>query len=427
MFALLDGTAFYAEASCIYRPELRGRPVIVVAGQGISIAANRACTKLGIKKFNPIWLDAEKIKVLDGAIFKSNFNTMSHISDRFMSCIESSCVGARVHRYSVDEVIVDLHYLHSINVDLEEFILSLRKKVYKETGVAIGGGVGKTITLAKCASWAAKNSPEYKGVCVLENESHVEKVLARLPIDKVWNIGKSYARSLTHEGIITALQLMTCDPVVYQRKYSINLANVITELNSISVLNFDDTRTKKKQIWSTQSYRDRLKCRDKLQSELSYHCGEVMRKVRENKTEALRMRFLVSTSSYDKCEPYSRTVDVQFENGMTDTIHALASLRGIVDKLLPKDLCWQPIYKLGVGIIHMVDGEKKQLDLFNRFDNKDKLNTAIDSLNARFGKGTIIFGAQKRAYMEREGDSIQYSRLEDYYTDCSDLLRVKCI
>ncbi len=55
MICLCDGTRFYAEACVTYKPALRNTPLLVTAGQGISIAANRACTNIGIAKFTPIW------------------------------------------------------------------------------------------------------------------------------------------------------------------------------------------------------------------------------------------------------------------------------------------------------------------------------------------------------------------------------------
>ena len=70
---------------------------------------------------------------------------------------------------------------------------------------------------------------------------------------------------------------------------------------------------------------------------------------------------------------------------------------------------------------------KKKFDLFEEASsNKLELNRALDTINARFGKGTQTFGSQKRGYSEKNG-SIEFERLENYYTHSSDLLTVKCI
>lgn len=401
-------------------------PNLVTAGQGIIIAANRISTDLGISKFSPIWESSDLLKLHKGRVYQANFNTFSHISDRFMSCVERN-VSSRTYRYSVDELFVSLHHLHSINVDLDAFITTLRKQVYRETGVPVGAGVGPTLTLAKVASWAGKNAPGYRGQCCLTDAKHIESILKQMPVGKVWNVGQATERHLKHEGIVTAFQLKQCNPKTYQKRYSINVANVISELNGIAVLDYSNVREKKKQIWSTQSYRDRLRDPDSLFSELAHHCTEVMRKVREQKSEAKSLSVFVSTGRHDKCQPFYRRVDIKLGSGLTDSCYAIQKLRIAFDGLLPKSLHTQPIYKVGVGSVELVDGQLKQFDLFEpNFDNKPKLNNTMDTLNARFGKNTISFGSQKRLYREQNG-SIEFSRLEDYYTDATDLLRVKCI
>lgn len=426
MICLLDGTRFYAESCITYKPALRNTPLLVTAGQGISIAANRACTNIGISKFTPIWEEIDRLRVHKGIVYKANFNTFSHHSDRFMTALEKHIQGARSMRYSVDEVFYDISHLHRINVDLNEHVQALRKAIYKETGVPTGAGVGKTLTLAKVASWAAKNSQSYQGQCVLICEKETDTILKQMPVGKLWNIGRQLNKHLTQEGILTAYQLKQCDSKIYQKRYSINVANVISELNGIACLDISIEREKKKQIWSTASYRDRLHHRDDLFAELAHHCAEVMRKIRDQKSEMKTLSVFVSTSKYDRCPPFYRRGELTLENGLTDTSFALQQLRALFDDLLPDNLTKQPIYKVGVGAPGLIDAEVKQFELFNHFDNKDTLNNTLDQLSDRFGKGVIGFASQQRCYHERQGE-IEMLELENYYTDIKDIVVVKCI
>lgn len=426
MICLLDGTRFYAESCITYKPALRNIPLLVTAGQGISIAANRACTDLGIGKFTPIWEEIDHLRAHNGIVYKANFNTFSHHSDRFMTALEKHIDGARSMRYSVDEVFFDISHLQSINVDLNQHVKTLRKAIYKETGVPTGAGVGKTLTLAKVASWAAKNCQPYQGQCVLMSEQQTDAILKQMPVGKLWNIGRQLNKQLLQEGIVTAYQLKQCDTKTYHKRYSINVANVISELNGITCLNFSAQRAKKKQIWSTTSYRDRLRHQDDLFAELAHHCTEVMRKVRDQKTEVKTLSFFISTSKHDHCRPFYRRGEVTFASGLTDTSFALQQLRAQFNDLLPDNLTQQPIYKVGVGATSLIDAEIKQFELFNRFDNKDNLNSTLDQLSDRFGKGVIGFACQQRSYQERQG-AIEMLELENYYTDINELVVVKCI
>ena len=426
MICLIDGTRFYAEACVTYKPQLRQLPLLVTAGQGISIAANRACTNIGIAKFTPIWEEIDRLRLHRGIVYKANFNTFSHHSDRFMTALEKHIQGARSMRYSVDEVFIDMSHLHRINVNLDEHVLFLRKAVYRETGVPTGAGVGKTLSLAKVASWAAKNCQPYQGQCVLISEKEINTVLKQMPVGKLWNIGRQLNKHLTQEGIITAYQLKQCDPKTYQKRYSINVANVISELNGTPCLDFSTEREKKKQIWSTASYRDRLHNQEDLFAELAHHCAEVMRKARDQKSEVKILSAFVSTSKYDRCTPFYRRGELALENGLTDTCFALKQLRALFEDLLPDNLAKQPIYKVGVGAPSLIDAEVKQFELFNQFDNKDTLNNTLDKLNDRFGKGVIGFASQQRGYHEQQGE-IEMLELENYYTDIKDIVVVNCV
>ena len=118
MFCLFDATRFYSEASIIYKPQLRNVPILVSAGQGISIAANRACTRLQISKFTPIWEELDKLRLHNGLIYKANFNSLSHISDRFMSCIELNAKGSTLIEQSFYHILLgDFNGTPNINPD----------------------------------------------------------------------------------------------------------------------------------------------------------------------------------------------------------------------------------------------------------------------------------------------------------------------
>ncbi|CAH6946799.1 Error-prone repair protein UmuC [Vibrio chagasii] len=425
MFALLDGTRFFATCSTIYRPELEERPVLIVAGQGISIAANRKSSELKIKKFEPIWTNIDKLLLHGGVAIQANFDTLGHISENFQSSLKDFLPGARIYHYSVDESFIDLSHLYHIGVDLDELMGTVRKSVYRATGVATGAGVSSTLTLAKCASWASKNIPKYKGKCVLQTQCDIDDVLAQMNVKDIWNVGSAYARHLMHEGINNALQLKKCNAKSYQGKYGINMANVISELNGIQVFSFGD-KPKKQQVWSTKSYRDRLTSVDTLHTELAHHVTEVMTKVRGQKSLIMNISFFLATSPYDTCRQFSQRVTVDYEEGVSDTGHVLKTLTSALAKLLPPCLITQPIYKVGCGSTRIVDAEARQYGLFDKFDNKEALNTAMDNLNIRFGKGAVAFASQSRIYKEKAGD-LPIQKLESYFTDINQLIKIKCV
>ena len=56
MYALADCNNFFASCERVFRPELNGRPVIVLSNNdGIIIALNKEAKALGIKRGDPFF------------------------------------------------------------------------------------------------------------------------------------------------------------------------------------------------------------------------------------------------------------------------------------------------------------------------------------------------------------------------------------
>ncbi|MBF4291437.1 hypothetical protein [Vibrio anguillarum] len=54
MFALVDANSFYCSAEQVFRPDWRGKPVIVLSNNdGCVVAANRQAKEAGVEKFKP--------------------------------------------------------------------------------------------------------------------------------------------------------------------------------------------------------------------------------------------------------------------------------------------------------------------------------------------------------------------------------------
>ena len=427
LFCLFDGARFYANSSLIYKPNYSNRPVLVSQGQGIAIAANRVATNLGIQKFKPIWQQVDQLRLHNGAVIKCNFNTLGHISQRFVASL-ADYFGKHVYKYSVDEAFVELTEYDVIGVPISELISDARRKVYRETGVAVGGAVGPTLTLAKAASWAAKNMIGMNGICVLKTEAEIELVLSRMPIEEVWGIGRKLSKHLNLEGLKSALDLKNADPVLYRKRYSINVSNIIYELNSTSILTFSLEAEPKKQILSSKSYRDRLREPGVLYRELANHVSEVMYQLRSQNSRCKKLSLFVSTSHYDKCEMFYKSIDIDVSFGLSDTVRALQLTSENFNRLLPTSLVDRPIYKVGVCATDILKLKFSQPDMFSlsHTEDRENLNKTLDNLNERFGRGTLCFASQQNRYKESEGD-IEILELEDYLTDKDSLLIAYCI
>ncbi|MEZ8293453.1 DUF4113 domain-containing protein [Vibrio splendidus] len=429
MYCLIDGSRFYCSSSTAMRPDLRDKCVLVASGlDGISIAASRACSEHNIPKFTPIFQVKDKLALFGGVVIKANFGMLGLLSQRMMQSIDHAMgVGLPHYVYSVDEVFYDLKDLHSVGVDLEAHLLAVRKRVYQETRIGTGGGIGRTLTLAKCGSFAGKKLPGYNGQCVLDTIRHENAVLKSMPTKEIWNIGAKLTEHLKHKGITNAYQLKLADPRAMQREFSINVANVVHELNGTPVLNFSDTAPPKQQIFSTSSSRHRLTDPDTVSKILADHAAQVCKKARAQNSDIVRLQVFVATSPYDRCPRHHAAVTIELDTPTSDTSIVLKHVRNALPRVLPLCLLTQPLYKTGVGAQQLVNAEMRQFDLFQTSQDNTPLMQALDGLNERFGKGTLGFASQSSLPSSQVATGhVELIELPNYLTNYQQLIKIKC-
>ncbi|MFW0944874.1 DUF4113 domain-containing protein [Vibrio parahaemolyticus] len=80
-------------------------------------------------------------------------------------------------------------------------------------------------------------------------------------------------------------------------------------------------------------------------------------------------------------------------------------------------------YKIGIGLIDLVNGQHEQLDLLNQTPSNDKLMKVFDGLNNRYGTDTLFVcsqGIEQKWSMRREKLTPQYT------TNWLDIPKVRC-
>jgi len=149
MYALIDCNNFYASCERLFRPDLFGKPIIVLSSNdGCVIARSNEAKSLGISMGVPYF----KIKALCNQyrvhVFSSNFTLYGDLSRRVMATIEHEWPHTEI--YSIDEAFLDLSsmpaHLH------DSFCQALQKKIFKHTGIPTSVGIGQTKTLQVVAS-----------------------------------------------------------------------------------------------------------------------------------------------------------------------------------------------------------------------------------------------------------------------------------
>lgn len=102
MFATADVNSFYASCEKVFRPDLRGKPVVVLSNNdGCVIARSAEAKLLGIKMGTP-WFQLKEAQFPEKLyVFSSNYELYASLSNRVVALLEE--LSPRVEQYSIDE------------------------------------------------------------------------------------------------------------------------------------------------------------------------------------------------------------------------------------------------------------------------------------------------------------------------------------
>lgn len=107
MFALADVNSFYASCETVFRPDLKGRPVVVLSNNdGCVIARSAEAKKLGIKMGDPFFKMRALFEQHKIVTFSSNYALYADMSTRVMTVLEE--MSPAVEIYSIDEAFMNL-------------------------------------------------------------------------------------------------------------------------------------------------------------------------------------------------------------------------------------------------------------------------------------------------------------------------------
>ena len=107
MIALVDCNNFYASCERLFRPELNGRPVVVLSNNdGCVIARSNEAKELGIEMGAVFFKIEAQLKQQGVSVFSSNYALYGDMSARVMTNLAR--FSPQVEVYSIDECFLDL-------------------------------------------------------------------------------------------------------------------------------------------------------------------------------------------------------------------------------------------------------------------------------------------------------------------------------
>ena len=437
MYVLADCNNFFVSCERVFRPDLEGRPVVVLSGNdGCVVSRSNEAKALGIKMGVPLFKIRDLVSKEGVVCFSSNFELYGDLSARVMRTLAR--FADRIEQYSIDEAFLsfdDAVYPAEKLKTLSEHIVS---EIRYGIGIPISLGIAPSRTLAKIASKYAKRYAGYHGACLIDTDDKRRKALADFAIDDVWGIGRRSVKKLYAAGIHTALDLADADSDLALNMMHKPGLQTWQELNGQDVCRIDElvqhltitrSRTFAKAITTLPAMEayvaDFLSaCANKLRRQGSY-CSDII-------LFALPSRFMDNPGAE---QFYAADVDIFHNTGGIYTNIHLAVPTNVTAELLEHVLKvlrgsfvnGYPYKRAGVILTGITDASTFQTQLFDERDrNRDNLlQSTIDKLNSRHGKNTIRLATQLKTDEDKAKLHNEYLS-PCYSTRLTDIITVKC-
>ena len=431
MYGIIDCDNYYVSCERVFRPDLEGKPVVVLSNNdGCVVARSNEAKALGIKEGTPYFQMQQQFPNQEIAVFSSNYELYGDLTSRVVMIISQEAPA--YFRYSIDECFVYLDGMERVN--LQQWGEHLHQRIRRSVGLPVSIGLAPNKTLAKIASKLAKKFEVYRHCCIIDNDDNRIAALKWLPVEDVWGIGRRYAAKLQALGCKTAYDFARHHRDWVRLTFNnINIVRTWQELNGEDVVPNEEL-TKKKSICTSRSFSGMIADKGQLRTHISNYASRCAEKLRRQDTVASVVGVFVSTNPFrEDLLQYWKYQELRLITPTNSTIPIVQAATELLDRLFIQGLQYK---RAGVIVNGISPSSPLQQDLFDvdagQIRKLKKLDAAIDLLNKRYGSETVVIGAQQYTKPHGEGkadvfaDAIKHDhKSKNPTTRWSDIIELK--
>jgi DNA polymerase V len=419
MFALVDCNNFYASCERVFRPDLIGKPIVVLSNNdGCVIARSNEAKAVGIPMGAPAFKYDEIFKQNNINVFSANFSLYGDMSKRVMSTL--SFYSPDIEIYSIDEAFLNLKGFEDF--DLQEYATQINYKVNKGTGIPISVGIAPTKALSKVANRIAKKyAGQTKNVYVIDTEEKRIKALKWLKVEDIWGIGRQHSKQLKAINVNTAYDFISLDDQWVKNHLAIVGLRLKYDLQGIPTLGLEESQPKLN-IATTRSfetdYTDLTQLKERIAT-FTVVCAEKLRK-QHSYCHSLTV-FIRSNKHKTDSAQYNQSITVKLPFSTNSSIELVKFANLALQTIFRKGYRYK---KAGV-IVHELSPENvQQISLFENMNEKHiPLMQVMDKLNKTYGQQKIRLAAQD---LNRVWKMKQEKLSPCYTTKLIDIITLNC-
>jgi len=394
VFALVDCNNFFVSCERLFRPDLEGKPVVVLSSNdGCAVARSNEAKALGIPMGAPAFQYRYLFNQHNVVTFSANFELYGDISKRITALLAT--VTPKIEIYSVDESFLDISTLPI--TDYAAWGRMVRESILKNIGIPVSIGIAPTKTLAKLGADIAKADPSYGGAVdwINASEEWRERALASTPIQDIWGVGWRLEPKLKAEGISTALHLSQMRPQRAQQLMGVRGRQMVAELNGTSCFPLEREHKPAQSIMRGRTFGEDTNQLHVLESAVASMATRAAFALRRDRLLARRIGFMTETNrhkpGYRRWSPELKLAQPTNDTGLIITL--------LIKKLKEIFSSSQQYHRLCVYIYDLIPEDALQTDILGEIDPKQHDKSAarmqaIDKINQKHGRSKIYYAAE---------------------------------
>ncbi|MAD46349.1 MAG: impB/mucB/samB family protein [Oceanospirillaceae bacterium] len=400
----LDLNSYFASVEQQLNPELRGKPVAVVpleTDATCAIAASYEAKKHGVKTGTKIY-DAKRM-CPDLVCVQARHDAYTEFHHKILEEVERHIPITVIA--SIDEVGCELWRGQQTEAEARALALRIKQGMARNVGEAITCSIGISSNryLAKIATEMQK--PD--GLIVLRPEELPARI-HHFDLTDLTGISKGYLRRLHRHGIHTVEQLFALEPKHMRRIWgSVGGERFWYALHGVQL---PDQETQRRTVGHSHMLSPEWRP--------------------PNKAYVVAQRLLLKAASRLRRLGYlAGAMDVSIRQEYGDRLHVDARFRHACDNVALKSVLresWEAIMqhnqgrrvkKVSITLHGLIPQGARQPDLFDQEDDstqrREQASVAMDTLNAKYGRDTVVMGFLPQNDHPFAGTKIAFTRIPE--------------
>ena len=388
-----DGDSFFASVEQAMNYKLRGKPIVTGAERGAATALSIEAKRLGLNR--GMTMKDIRAKCPEVIVVSSDYTAYSVYARRMYAIVRR--YTSLVEEYSIDECFADISALRpAYGMCYEEIALMIKNDLERSLGITFGVGLGPSKVVAKIGSKFRK-----PGGFTPIPACEVQSFLKDIPVGNLWGVGMAQMLKLQNLGIVTALDFAQKDEGWLRDNHIAKpYREIWYELRGGCARDVGlESPRRIGSIIKTRTFSPPSRERAFVLAQLSKNIERACFKARSHGVKTGVVGLMLKTQDF-----LYRNVEVLLPIPTHDPAYILRHVQEHFERMFVPNILYRAT---GISLRGIIEEKMATLDLFGetlKTDENSKLLEAVDRLNKRYGKETVLLAQSLKAVNHHDPD-----------------------